>query len=77
MIQAINGVASPDDYVVSAAGGLPGRADVMGWRSKSVGTFDSEYGYSTMGYEIAGRLGRAARPADAATSSRWSATART
>ena len=35
----------------------------MGWRSKSVGTFDSEYGYSTMGYEIAGAWGaRLARP---------------
>ncbi len=35
----------------------------MGWRSKSVGSFDSEYGYSTMGYEIAGAWGaRLARP---------------
>jgi 3D-(3,5/4)-trihydroxycyclohexane-1,2-dione acylhydrolase (decyclizing) len=29
----------------------------MGWRSKSVGSFDSEYGFSTMGYEIAGAWG--------------------
>ena len=36
----------------------------MGWRSKGIGTFDSEYGYSTMGYEIAGAWGaRIARPA--------------
>ena len=35
----------------------------MGWRSKGIGTFDSEYGYSTMGYEIAGAWGaRLARP---------------
>ena len=35
----------------------------MGWRSKAVGSFDSEYGYSTMGYEIAGAWGaRLARP---------------
>ena len=42
--------------------GLPGEL-AMGWRSKSVGSFDSEYGYSTMGYEIAGAWGaRIARP---------------
>ena len=52
----------PGDYIVSAAGGLPGEL-AMGWRSKSVGSFDSEYGYSTMGYEIAGAWGaRLARP---------------
>ena len=50
------------DYILSAAGGLPGELS-MGWRSKSVGSFDSEYGYSTMGYEIAGAWGaRLARP---------------
>ncbi len=62
VIQAINAVAEPEDYVLSAAGGLPGELS-MGWRSKSVGSFDSEYGYSTMGYEIAGAWGaRLARP---------------
>ncbi len=62
VIQAINTAADPDDYVLSAAGGLPGELS-MGWRSKSVGSFDSEYGYSTMGYEIAGAWGaRLARP---------------
>ncbi len=62
VIQAINAVAEPDDYILSAAGGLPGELS-MGWRSKSVGSFDSEYGYSTMGYEIAGAWGaRLARP---------------
>ena len=63
VIQAINAAADPADYILSAAGGLPGELS-MGWRSKSVGSFDSEYGYSTMGYEIAGRVGRPARPAD-------------
>ena len=76
VIQAINAVADPEDYILSAAGGLPGELS-MGWRSKSVGSFDSEYGYSTMGYEIAGGVGRADRPARRATSSRGSATART
>jgi 3D-(3,5/4)-trihydroxycyclohexane-1,2-dione acylhydrolase (decyclizing) len=62
VIQAINAACDPDDYILSAAGGLPGEL-TMGWRSKSVGSFDSEYGYSTMGYEIAGAWGaRLARP---------------
>jgi 3D-(3,5/4)-trihydroxycyclohexane-1,2-dione acylhydrolase (decyclizing) len=62
VIQAINAAADPGDYILSAAGGLPGEL-TMGWRSKSVGSFDSEYGYSTMGYEIAGAWGaRLARP---------------
>ncbi|HEX2470557.1 MAG TPA: 3D-(3,5/4)-trihydroxycyclohexane-1,2-dione acylhydrolase (decyclizing) [Candidatus Limnocylindrales bacterium] len=62
VIQAINAIADPEDYILSAAGGLPGEL-TMGWRSKSVGSFDSEYGYSTMGYEIAGAWGaRLARP---------------
>jgi 3D-(3,5/4)-trihydroxycyclohexane-1,2-dione acylhydrolase (decyclizing) len=62
VIQVINDLAGQDDYCLSAAGGLPGEL-TMGWRSKAVGTFDSEYGYSTMGYEIAGAWGaRLARP---------------
>jgi 3D-(3,5/4)-trihydroxycyclohexane-1,2-dione acylhydrolase (decyclizing) len=62
VIQAINTASEPEDYILSAAGGLPGELS-MGWRSKSVGSFDSEYGYSTMGYEIAGAWGaRLARP---------------
>ena len=63
VIQSINAIADPGDYILSAAGGLPGELS-MGWRSKSVGSFDSEYGYSTMGYEIAGAWGaRLARSA--------------
>lgn len=56
VIQLINQICADDDYCLSAAGGLPGEL-TMGWRSKSVGSFDSEYGYSTMGYEIAGAWG--------------------
>ncbi len=56
VIQKINELCDDDDYCLSAAGGLPGEL-TMGWRSKSVGSFDSEYGYSTMGYEIAGAWG--------------------
>ncbi|HEY0521215.1 MAG TPA: 3D-(3,5/4)-trihydroxycyclohexane-1,2-dione acylhydrolase (decyclizing) [Ilumatobacteraceae bacterium] len=62
VIQTINEVCDDDDYIVSAAGGLPGEL-VGGWRSKSVGSFDTEFGMSTMGYEIAGGLGaKMARP---------------
>jgi 3D-(3,5/4)-trihydroxycyclohexane-1,2-dione acylhydrolase (decyclizing) len=56
VIQAVNDLCDDGDYCLSAAGGLPGEL-TMGWRSKSVGSFDSEYGYSTMGYEIAGAWG--------------------
>src|SRR6185295_371573 len=62
VIQVINELCDDDDYIVSAAGGLPGEL-VGGWRSKSVGSFDTEFGMSTMGYEIAGALGaKMARP---------------
>jgi 3D-(3,5/4)-trihydroxycyclohexane-1,2-dione acylhydrolase (decyclizing) len=56
VIRAINDVCDPDDYQVSAAGGLPGELNVN-WHSKSIGSFDCEYGYSCMGYEIAGAWG--------------------
>jgi 3D-(3,5/4)-trihydroxycyclohexane-1,2-dione acylhydrolase (decyclizing) len=56
VIGAINRVCAPNDLVVSAAGGLPGELNKL-WRAKSVGSFDCEFGYSCMGYEIAGALG--------------------
>ncbi len=56
VIRAVNEIGDPDDYQLSAAGGLPGELN-MGWRSKSIGSFDAEYGYSCMGYEIAGAWG--------------------
>ena len=56
VIGAINRVCGDDDLVVSAAGGLPGELAKL-WRTKSVGSFDCEFGYSCMGYEIAGALG--------------------
>jgi 3D-(3,5/4)-trihydroxycyclohexane-1,2-dione acylhydrolase (decyclizing) len=56
VIQVVNELCDDDDYCLSAAGGLPGEL-TMGWRSKSVHSFDSEYGYSTMGYEVAGAWG--------------------
>lgn len=45
-----------NDIVVCAAGGLPGEL-VKLWRTCSPGGYHVEYGYSCMGYEIAGGLG--------------------
>jgi 3D-(3,5/4)-trihydroxycyclohexane-1,2-dione acylhydrolase (decyclizing) len=58
VVGAVNRLARPDDYVLTAAGGLPGELNVN-WRSKGIATFDCEYGYSCMGYEIAGGWGAA------------------
>ena len=49
--------ALPDSaVVVAAAGGLPGELHKL-WNATSPGTYHLEYGYSCMGYEIAGALG--------------------
>lgn len=62
VIQTLNELSDDNDYIVSAAGGLPGEL-AAGWRSRAIGTFDAEFGYSTMGYEISGGLGaKMARP---------------
>jgi len=62
VVQAFHKTAQPDDYVLSAAGALPGEL-IAGWRCLAPGTFDSEYGFSTMGYEVSGGLGaKMARP---------------
>ena len=58
VVGVVNHVASERDYVISAAGGLPGEL-VKGWRVKAPGTFDCEFGFSCMGYEIAGGWGAA------------------
>ena len=58
VIRTINERARPGDYVVAAAGGLPGELNKH-WRSLAVGTFDCEYGFSCMGYEIGGAWGAA------------------
>jgi len=61
-VGAVNRLATPDDYVVAAAGGFPGELNVN-WLSAAVGTFDCEYGFSCMGYELSGAWGaRLARP---------------
>ena len=62
VVGAINRMCDPTDYALSAAGGLPGEL-AKTWRAKSVDVFDVEFGFSCMGYELAGGWGAAmARP---------------
>ncbi len=62
VIGAVQRVAPADAIVVCAAGGLPGELHKL-WQARHVGTYHLEYGYSCMGYEIAGGLGvKLARP---------------
>ena len=58
IVGAVHRRARAEDYVVAAAGGLPGEVNVN-WLSRSVASFDCEYGFSCMGYEIAGAWGAA------------------
>ena len=62
VVGAVNRLIEPGDSVVTAAGGLPGELN-MNWQSNQIGKFDIEYGFSCMGYEIAGGWGiRMANP---------------
>lgn len=62
VLGAVNRQAGPRDVVVCAAGGLPGELHKL-WRAAGAGSYHLEYGFSCMGYEIAGGLGvRMARP---------------
>ncbi len=56
VVAVVQAKAGSADTVVSASGGLPGEL-VKGWRIKDPGTFDCEWGFSCMGYEIAGAWG--------------------
>lgn len=56
VIAAVNDAASSSDVVVGAAGSLPGDLHKL-WRNSEPNTYHLEYGYSCMGYEIAGGLG--------------------
>ncbi len=55
-VGAVNRAARPGDTVLTAAGGLPGELN-MNWRAPALGGVDIEFGYSCMGYEIAGGWG--------------------
>lgn len=58
VIGAVNRHCDADDKIISAAGGLPSELAKM-WRTKNPGSFDCEFGFSCMGYEIAGGWGAA------------------
>ncbi len=55
-IGVVNALCDPRDRVVAAAGGLPAEI-TANWRTLDIGTVDVEFGFSCMGYEIAGGFG--------------------
>ena len=56
VLATINRLIAADASVIAAAGSLPGCMQRM-WRAKTPDTYNMEYGYSCMGYEISGALG--------------------
>jgi len=56
VIGAVNDLSGDRDVVVCAAGSMPGDLHKM-WRTRDPKGYQVEYGYSCMGYEIAGGLG--------------------
>ncbi|MGD0808082.1 MAG: 3D-(3,5/4)-trihydroxycyclohexane-1,2-dione acylhydrolase (decyclizing) [Acidimicrobiales bacterium] len=56
VIGVVNEVSGPRDVVVCAAGAMPGDLHKL-WRTRDPKGYHVEYGYSCMGYEIAGGLG--------------------
>lgn len=56
VVGAVNRLAAAEDIVVCAAGSLPGDLHKL-WRTRQPNGYHMEYGYSCMGYEIAGGLG--------------------
>ena len=62
VLGTVNGAFAANTAVVCAAGGLPGELHKL-WRTGAGTEYQVEYGYSCMGYEIAGGLGvKMARP---------------
>ncbi|CAN7590417.1 3D-(3,5/4)-trihydroxycyclohexane-1,2-dione acylhydrolase (decyclizing) [Pararhizobium sp. LjRoot238] len=58
VVAIVNESAKPNDTLIAAAGGTPGEV-TKGWRVKNPNTFDCEFGFSCMGYEIAAGWGHA------------------
>ncbi len=56
VIGVVNDLCDPSDRLVAAAGGLPAEVSAN-WRTLETGTVDVEFGFSCMGYEIAGGWG--------------------
>lgn len=62
VIGAVQRIMGSGATVLHAAGGLPGEMHKL-WQAGAPGSYHAEYGFSTMGYEIAGGLGaKMARP---------------
>ena len=55
-IGVVNAICDKRDRIVAAAGGLPAEV-TANWRTLDIGTVDVEFGFSCMGYEIAGAWG--------------------
>ncbi len=66
VIAVVNRAAAPNDTIITAAGGLPGET-VKNWRVKQPNTFDCEFGFSCMGYEISAGWGHAMAKGDDGT----------
>ncbi|MEV0465939.1 3D-(3,5/4)-trihydroxycyclohexane-1,2-dione acylhydrolase (decyclizing) [Nocardia tengchongensis] len=59
VVGVVNELSEASDYVMTASGGMPGEL-VGGWRATGgAPTMDVEYGFSCMGYELAGAWGAA------------------
>ncbi|MGB1506652.1 MAG: thiamine pyrophosphate-dependent enzyme, partial [Acidimicrobiales bacterium] len=58
VVGVVDRLAGPEDFALAAAGGFPGEVN-NGWRQKALNSFDCEYGFSCMGYEISGGWGAA------------------
>ncbi len=56
VVGLVNSVSQPRDVVLCAAGSLPGDLHKL-WRTREARGYHMEYGFSCMGYEIAGGLG--------------------
>jgi 3D-(3,5/4)-trihydroxycyclohexane-1,2-dione acylhydrolase (decyclizing) len=63
VIGAVNEISGPRDVVVCAAGSMPGDLHKL-WRTRDPKGYHVEYGYSCMGYEIAGGIGAKLAAAD-------------
>ena len=56
VIGAVQRAATPDTVVMCAAGTMPGELHKL-WKAPRPGAYHMEYGYSCMGYEVAGAMG--------------------
>ncbi len=56
LVGVINDLGDPEAVMVNAAGSLPGDLHKL-WRARHPSQYHLDYGFSTMGYEIAGGLG--------------------